>query len=287
MSRFSVAAHVLICNHKLLFCTGRHARLSCHQRGQKMSDISVKGLPAGGAPFRVGDVLSKAFSVFGSKLGSFLLLAFVPMIPLLALILLGLSGPQQLVAQPTQTAALAWLSGIMTFALSIVAQAMTLYAAFQQMAGRPFNIGQSLGVGFGRLVPVVCVALLSALFTGVAFILLFVPGLIVICMLYVAVPVCVIEKPGIFASLDRSAKLTKGSRWQIFGLIALVFIVGIIVQLGLKGVFGIFGIWGELLNFGFQVIATSFGAVLVAVVYHELRMTKEGIDIDNLANVFD
>jgi hypothetical protein len=35
-----------------------------------------------------------------------------------------------------------------------VAQAMTLYAALQQMAGQPFSIGQSMDVGFGRLLPV-------------------------------------------------------------------------------------------------------------------------------------
>jgi hypothetical protein len=48
-----------------------------------MSDVSIHGLPTSGAPFRVGDVLSKAFSVFGDQLGSFLLLAFVPLIPCL------------------------------------------------------------------------------------------------------------------------------------------------------------------------------------------------------------
>jgi hypothetical protein len=51
-----------------------------------MSDISVEGLRTSGAPFRVGDALSKTFSVFGGKLGSFLLLAFVPLIPVLVVI---------------------------------------------------------------------------------------------------------------------------------------------------------------------------------------------------------
>ena len=32
---------------------------------------------------------------------------------------------------------------------------------------------------------------------------------------------------------------------------------------------------------------TAFGAVLVTVVYHDLRVAKEGIDIESLANVFD
>jgi len=247
-----------------------------------MSDVSIEGVAASGAPFRVGDVLSKTFSVYGSKPGSFLLLAFVPLIPLLVVTLLALarshSGPAD-----SGDAVFGGLSGILMFILGIVAQATTLYGAFQQMAGRPFSIGQSLGVGFEQALPVFGVALLAGLMTGLAAILFIIPGIIVFCMLYVAVPVCVIEKLGVNASLDRSARLTKGYRWQIFGLIALVGIVNVIVQALLDRI----TVWGSLLTFGWLVITTSFGAVLVAVVYHDLRATKEGLDFDNLANVFD
>jgi hypothetical protein len=252
-----------------------------------MSDTYIEGLPAGGVPFRVGDVLSKAFSVFGSRPVSFLLLAFVPLIPLLASSFWMPAGLQQLGLTGQRVITWGGLSDVLGSVLGPVAQAMILYAAFQEMAGRPFSIAQSFGVGFVRLLPVLCVVFLNALFRGVAFLLLVVPGFIVSCMLYVAIPVCVIEKPGIFASLDRSAALTRGSRWQIFGLPALTIIVGGIAQIVLEKVLGGATIWGKLSSFGWQVVATSFDAVLVAVVYRELRMTKEGMDIDNLANVFD
>jgi hypothetical protein len=246
-----------------------------------MSDVSINGLTASGAPFRVGVALSKTFSVFGSKLGSFLLLAFVPLIPVLAVDLLALAGP------PTSgTNALGGLSAILIFVLGIVAQATTLYGAFQQMGGRPFSIGQSLGVGFRRALPVFGVALLAGLLTGLASILLLVPGLIVFCMLYVSVPVCVIEKLGVTASLNRSALLTKGYRWQIFGLLALVGTVRLIAQVVLFLIGGATP-GGQLLTFCWLVIIISFSAVMVAVVYHDLRMAKEGMDTDNLASVFD
>ncbi|HTO63381.1 MAG TPA: hypothetical protein VMM15_19230 [Bradyrhizobium sp.] len=252
-----------------------------------MSDTYVEGLPAGGIPLRVGDVLSKAFSVFGNRLVSFLLLALVPLIPLLAVGFSTPAGSQLLGLTAQRVVTWGGLSGALAFVLGLVAQAMILYGAFQEMAGRSFSVAQSFGVGLARLLPLCCVAFLSALFTGVAFLLLFVPGVIVLCMLYVAIPVCVIERPGIFASLDRSATLTKGSRWQIFGLLVLTSIVSGIAQFVLEKVLGVATIWGTLFNFGWQVVATSFNAVLVAVVYRELRMTKEGMDIDNLANVFD
>ena len=246
-----------------------------------MSDVSIDGLPASGAPFRVGVVLSKTFSVFGSKLGSFLLLAFIPLIPVLAVTLMAPTGP------PAPGAAV-WsgLSGLLGFVLGVVAQATTLYGAFQQMGGKPFSIAQSLSVGLRRSLPVFGVALLAGLGTSLAAMLFLVPGIIVACMLYVAVPSCVIEKMGVMASLNRSALLTRGYRWQIFGLLALVTFIVLIAQFVLTW-FGGPTLWGKLLTFCWLVITTSFGAVLAAVVYHDLRVAKEGIDIDNLANVFD
>ena len=130
------------------------------------------------------------------------------------------------------------------------------------------------------------VALLTALGTVLAALLFVVPGIIVACMLYVAVPVCVIEKAGVFESLNRSGELTRGYRWQIFALWALVTVIAGIAQIVLSWFVGV-TLWGKLLTFGWQVFAAAFGAVLVAVIYHDLRVTKEGIDIDSLANVFD
>jgi hypothetical protein len=252
-----------------------------------MSDVYIDHMATSAAPFRIGVVLSKTFSVFGSRLGGFFLLSFIPMIPLLAVILWAApSATTRVGAAASGAAALGGLAGFLTFFLAILAQATTLYGAFQQMGGQPFSISESLGVGLRRILPVMGVALLTGLLTVLAFLLLVVPGIMVFCMLYVAVPVCVIEKIGVFDSLSRSAVLTKGYRWQIFGLLALVSIISLIVQLVL-GLLGGPVAWGQVLTFGWQVIATSFSAVLVAVVYHDLRVAKEGMDTGNLANVFD
>jgi hypothetical protein len=245
-----------------------------------MSDISIGSLPTSGAPFRIGVVLSKTFDLLSRHFGKFTLLTLVPMIPLLALALVALGRPPS-----APFSALGVIAGLLTVVLSIVAQAMTLYGAFQAMRRQSFTIGQSLQVGFGRAVPVIGVALLVGLATGLASLLLLVPGLILMCMFYVAVPVCVIERPGVIASASRSAALTKGYRWSIFGLLLLVWVIAAVVGFVLTRLGG--GIVGALLHFAWQIVSIAFGAVLVAVVYHDLRVAKEGIDIESLVNVFD
>lgn len=246
-----------------------------------MSDMSIDGPPATSAPFRIGVVLSKTFDLFTRQFGEFLLLSLVPMLPLLLLELAVLGRP----TDSTPVVVLSTINALLTFFLSIVAQATTLYGAFQAMRGHPFTIGQSLQVGLGRALPVVAVALLVSLATGLAGLLLIVPGVIVYCMYYVAVPVCVIEQPGVTASMGCSAALTKGYRWSIFGLVALVATVSGVIS-GIPDLLGE-GLLSVLLQFGWQTVTTAVGAVLVAVVYHDLRVAKEGIDIESLASVFD
>jgi hypothetical protein len=248
-----------------------------------MSDISIGGLPTTSAPFRIGVVLSKTFGLLSQQFGKFLLLTFIPLIPLLLLLFPLLGRPSG--AMTATYGVLAAVTGVLTFCLQIVAQATTLYGAFQLMRGQAFTVGQSLQVGLRRALMVIGVALLVGIAAGLASLLLIVPGVIVFCMYYVAVPVCVIEKLGVGASTSRSAALTKGYRWSIFGLVLLVGAISLVVSFLLTLLGG--GIWGALLRFGWQLVATSYGAVLVAVVYHDLRVAKEGIDIESLANVFD
>jgi len=245
--------------------------------------VSENSLRAGfGAPFRVGAVMSRTFAISGASFGKFFVLAFVPMTPLLLLQPIGDVGP------------FAGQSGIFIGAIlglvcSTISQATCLFGAFQLMRDQPFSIGESLRAGLARAAPVIGVGLVSGIFTGLAALLLIVPGIIVGCMLYVSTPACVIERLGVMTSLRRSRELTAGFRWQIFGLVLIVVIASFVV--GIATDFSGSLIPGRLLaglfDFVGQILIAAFGAVLAAVVYHDLRVAKEGVDIEKLANVFD
>ena len=250
--------------------------------GGFMSNPSIGGFAAAPGQFRIGSVMSKTFAVLGRQFGKFVLLALVPMAPIFLLTLVSLSSG----GSQSGFAFAAVLTGLLTFVLQTVAQATSLYGAFQEMRRQPFTIGESLRIGLARAVPVIVVGILVGLATGLGFVLLVVPGIIIGCMLYVAIPACVIEKLGVTASMSRSVALTKGYRWQIFGLFLLVVVVALVGALVLARIGGA-GLAGQTLGFVWQVVSTAFGAVLSAVIYHDLRVAKEGIDLDTLASVFD
>ena len=57
---------------------------------------------------------------------------------------------------------------------------------------------------------------------------LIVPAFIAATMIFVATPVCVVERLGPFKSLRRSAALTKGCRWRVFGMMIAMWLIGVI-----------------------------------------------------------
>jgi hypothetical protein len=249
-----------------------------------MSSVSSGVAGAGAARFRVGSALSRAFQVYGAGVVSFFVLTLIPMAPLLIVGLVG--GPG---GGGARGLLYSLLRTLLLIILQPLATAACLYGAYQVMRGRTFSVGDSLRAGWGRLGAVVGASLLVGLLGMLAFLLLIIPGIIVFCALYVALPACVIERLGARASLRRSRDLTRGSRWPIFGLLLLVGVASAVLGAGAGRVGAMVGDWILLTiaYFTVQVIAQSFGAVLSAVVYHDLRVAKEGVDIDTIASVFD
>jgi len=193
--------------------------------------------------------------------------------------------------KPSGVAGAVWpvLVLVLVLALGTLSQAIVVHGAFQDMRGRPVMLLDALHLAFGRLLPIIGLAICTSLAVGIGFLLLIVPGLILLTMWFVATPACVVEQLGVFDSMARSSALTKGHRWQIFGMMALIAIAESIGGAGLKAVLGLTAsaglvIAGTLIWTG---LSSAFGAIFAVVTYHDLRVAKEGIDTQRIAAVFD
>ena len=105
-------------------------------------------------------------------------------------------------------------------------------------------------------------------------------------MWYVALPAIVVERAGPIESLRRSSFLTRGHRSKVFGLWVLIFIVESIVGYALRRPLGA-GIVGTAGRFLWLVFTAAYQAIVIAVVYYDLRVAKKGIDLDRIAAVFE
>ena len=240
--------------------------------------------------FRLGDVFSKSFGMFGRHFVAFVLLTGIANIPNYVFQWAFVSPPPTPGALPefNPWALLAIPVGIVC---STIATGAITYGVVQDLRDGPVSIGEAVTIAARRFLPMFGVALAVGILAFLGAILLVVPAFIVICMYFVAAPVCIAEREGVGASLSRSRFLTKGHRWQIFGAFILILIISLIAGGVIVGAVGAVSIIGSTSVTIFQdavnAVLGAFFAVLGAVFYYHLRVAKEGVDLAKIANVFD
>ena len=249
--------------------------------------------------FRVGRIISRTFSVYFSHFISFTFIGVMVYAPLFLFMILfpAVTRDGQVINS---------LASLFFYLfISPLATAIIVHAAFQHMRGGAFSLTASVATGLRRLLPLIALSILWGLGVWLGFVLLIVPGLILLVMWCVIVPCCVVEKTGPFRSFGRSRELTKGVRWKLFGLFLVVFLIAMIFSVGSSALFGAFTNVGDIqqlqLRQGqlqaswiymaysliFAGIYLAFFSILVVVIYYYLRQYKEGADIYAIASVFD
>ena len=183
--------------------------------------------------------------------------------------------------------------GLLALAVHAVLLGSITFIAVNDLSGNKAPFGAAVAVGFRTLLPVLGINIVVSIGTALAFILLAVPGIIVFLRWLVAVPARVVEGPG---ALARSAELTKGSRWALFGLVVGYAILAGLLTYGAALFYGGFVLSmlargrGEptalVLNVVVTTILSAISASGLATIYIELRRTKEGASVDQLAAIF-
>jgi hypothetical protein len=134
---------------------------------------------------------------------------------------------------------------------------------------RPTQLLQAVTPVLGQLI---LVGLVAGIAIGVGFVLILVPGLILLTMWFVAAPVIVLERPPGLGALGRSRELVRGNGWQVFGVICVLYILVAILSAGLELAADSAGTAvGIVVTVVIGVLTAPLVALASAVVYYELR----------------
>ncbi|MDL2226312.1 hypothetical protein LJB86_01480 [Deltaproteobacteria bacterium OttesenSCG-928-M10] len=241
--------------------------------------------------FSVGAVIARTFSTILQNPVVYLGLAFVAVLPVMMLMLFTVD-PERYQHENLFSS---WLVGV--FLIFVVSTIMTLliqgsiaYAVYHSLMGEAVSIGEALSGGLSNIVPILGAAILTGLCVGLGFMVLVVPGFILLCMLSVTTPACAVEGTGVLDSMSRSANLTKGHRWKIFGLLLIMWIANAVIEGAVESILIEFSTRYELvqaLGSLAGLITTAFSGVMFAIVYYDLRVVKEGVSLDALTKIFD
>jgi len=170
-------------------------------------------------------------------------------------------------------------AGLAVIALLLSVVATTLFTgmvvelvADVQDGRRDHSVGELLSAATPVLGQLILVGIVAGVCIVIGFILVIVPGLILITIWSVAAPVVVLERPGVFASLGRSRELVRGNGWQVFGVIFVLFFLILIVTTGIELAADSAGTGAGLVaRVVVGVLTGPISALAQAVLYFDLR----------------
>jgi hypothetical protein len=188
------------------------------------------------------------------------------------------------------------ISGLVSMVINTIGMIFVIqtlvYGTVQALRGRTVPIGDCLLQGVRRLPVGIAVGFLAYIGIVIGTALLVVPGAILFIMWSVALPANTVERTGILASLARSGELTRGRRWRVFGTIIVPLLISLVTSWILIGIFG-YGLRGmaspafQIVSWVVHAIEQAFTVCVFATLYYYLRRDKEGVEIEQIAAVFD
>ena len=165
------------------------------------------------------------------------------------------------------------LGSLVSIIAAFVLQA-TLVKAVQDIRDghADLSIGQTVSEAMPFIGSVAVASILAGVAITIGLILLIVPGLFLITIWAVIVPVIIIERSGALASFGRSRQLVRGRGWHVFGTLVLVYIIMLVVNIVLGVIFSALPhVWGDGLSSVISgTLISPFLALVVTLVYYRL-----------------
>jgi hypothetical protein len=175
---------------------------------------------------------------------------------------------------------LAYLAGsIIGLVATYLVQAALIKAVQDIRDGRvDLSVGETLEAATPLILPVAGASILAAIAITFGLILLIVPGLYLITIWAVIVPVIVLERSGALNSFGRSQQLVRGRGWPVFGTLAVLFLIQIVFSFILSLIFAALpqAVSSGLSSVIAGTLMAPFIALVVTLVYYRLVETSAG-----------
>jgi hypothetical protein len=237
-------------------------------------------------PLSLGEVLDVSFGLYRSLFAPLLVIAVIcQSLPMALGIYIGSSGLLFV------NLGLSLVYGVLAVILGSLGVAASTFVVSDAYLGRETSAIVALHRALSLLGRLVVISILSSLLIGMGFMLLIVPGAILLSGLVLSTVVAVLEAPpSATAAMGRSWELTMGFRGKVFLTLLVAFLLLLVPSIALGGVEALLGAEGGValvvlvLEAILQILIYPFVYVVMTVLYYDLRVRKEGFDLELLAS---
>lgn len=171
-------------------------------------------------------------------------------------------------------------------------------AANEAYFGRPVSVGDSVRKALRKLHSLIWVSLLTGIAVALGLIALLVGAIVVAVLLAVTIPVLMVEDVRGSKALRRSWNLVRKNGWRTFAVLVVAAIfTGLVQALAGLASEAANGLAADHVNLWIVIVQSlsalalaftaSFTAVVTTVIYYDLRIRKEGFDIELLSRGLD
>jgi hypothetical protein len=171
---------------------------------------------------------------------------------------------------------LALIVSIVFWVLAILYQGFVVELVAADQSNRRASVGELLNAVTPVLGALLVISILFAAGVIIGLILIIIPGLILLTMWSVVVPVEVLEHRGILKSFGRSRELVRGNGWNVFGVIVIVWLIAIVISAVAGLLAAPLGHVGrDVVQWAVNVAVAPVVALSATVLYFELRRAHE------------
>lgn len=180
--------------------------------------------PAGGSrPIEVGRVISDAFGIYSANLGVLMMTSVA--VAIVFGIVVGLLNDaggafMQILAWIVQLIGTALYTGFVVRLVQDVRDGR-----------RDMTVGELFAAASPAIGSLIVWSILSGVAIGIGFLLLIIPGLILMTIWAVGAPAIVAEDVGPLEAFGRSYELVRGQAWTVFGVLVVVFLIMFVASL--------------------------------------------------------
>jgi hypothetical protein len=144
---------------------------------------------------------------------------------------------------------------------------------------RDQTVGDLFSAAAPFILPLIGFGVLFGLGAAIGFLLIIIPGLILVTFWSLGAPAIVVEGIGPIDAFGRSWRLVRGQAWQVFGVLVVVFVIVVVIQIVLSAIANPIGS-GEVSTWIASIISGTLTApifaIAVTVMYFELAGGSAG-----------
>jgi hypothetical protein len=240
-----------------------------------------------------GETLGQAFNLYFDNFIPVFMISFVCSLPTILFMHTTGIGTADVALNPLLSRLILIL---LSLSMTTLCTALTIELISKRYLKQHQGIGQYIQNVLPFILPIIGLTLLEGLIVGLGFLAFLIPGIYFALALSVAVQALIVERQRVMESIRRSFFLTKGKKLEILGFGLILFLINFIVKELMDVYLDMIirmaaAVQTKIILYYSaahltDILITPIGSCVFILVYFNLKIEKEGFDLEHLVDQF-